>query len=82
MYLDTLADADVPIQFWAGRADHVATPDAVYAYYDALGTDDKMFIVASEANGFAGDYGHLDFGPSDHAATDVFPRILAWFEEH
>jgi pimeloyl-ACP methyl ester carboxylesterase len=80
-----LGDVSLPTLFLAGRADHVANPDRVRAYHDALGRDlaepaPKAFVVASRANGFHADYGHLDLGVGDHAAVDVFPRVRAWLD--
>jgi len=73
-----LGGVTVPMLFLAGRADRVANPDRVRAYYEAVGSPTKAFVVASVANGFHGDYGHLDFGAADHAVDDVFPRIAEW----
>ncbi|MCB9687385.1 MAG: alpha/beta fold hydrolase [Alphaproteobacteria bacterium] len=77
-----LGDVDVPMLFVAGRADRVANPDRVWSYYDAVGTDDKAFVVVSRANGFHGDYGHLDLGVGDHAGDDVFPLVTTWLAGH
>ncbi len=81
-YRTSLDDVTTPMLFLAGRADRIAAADRVWSYYDAIGSDDKRFVMLSEANGFKGDYGHLDFGVSDFAADEVFPLIGGWIEDH
>ncbi len=75
---DALGEVTVPMLFFAGRADRVANPDRVRVYYEAVGSEEKALVIASVANGFAGDYGHLDFAAGDDAPVDIFARIAAW----
>lgn len=82
VYREHLAHVDVPMLFFAGRADRVVHPDRVRTYYEAVGSPDKELLIASVANGFHGDYGHLDLGVGDHADEDVYARILDWIERH
>jgi pimeloyl-ACP methyl ester carboxylesterase len=82
VYREALGGVEVPMLFVAGRADRIVAPDRVYSYYEAVGTDDKRFEVASVANGMHGDYGHLDLGVGDHARDDVFPLVVDWLREH
>lgn len=82
VYREALGAIDLPMYFLAGRADRIAPPDRVRGYHDAIGSADRRFEVASTADGWAGDYGHLDFGCADAAAVDVFPRIAAWLDAH
>lgn len=82
VYRTELGAVHVPMLFFAGRADRVVNPDRVKAYYDAVGSPNKAFVVLSVANGASGDYGHLDMGLGDHAADDVFPRVLSWMQAH
>jgi len=79
-YRKALGDVQVPMLFFAGRADRVVNPDRVRAYYEAVESPHKKLVVASVANGFAADYGHLDYGDGDHAQDEVFPRIAAWLD--
>jgi len=81
-YREALGQVQVPMLFLAGRADHVASPDRVWGYFDAVGSPDKRFAVIGEAEGASGDYGHIDFALAEHAAADVFPLITAWIQEH
>lgn len=82
VYREALRHVTVPMLFVAGRADHIVSPDRVRAYFDAVGSDDKALVLASRANGMAGDYGHLDLGLGDHVTVDIFPRITAWLDGH
>lgn len=81
-YRESLKHVRVPMLFLAGRADRIASPDRVLGFYEAIGSTDKSFVVAGKENGFAGDYGHLDFGTSNHAEAEIFPRIADWLESH
>ncbi len=77
-----LAGVEVPMLFVAGRADRVATPERVLADHDAVGSSEKAFVVLSAANGFSGDYGHLDPCCAREAAVEVFPMIAHWLDAH
>ena len=77
-----LIDVTLPMFFVAGRMDRVATPERVLAFHDAVGSEDKAFVVVSEANGFSGDYGHLDACCARQANTEVWPMIELWLDSH
>ena len=77
-----LSDVQTPMLFLAGRADRVVSPERVLAYHDAVGTTDKAFVVLSKANGFSGDYGHLDPCCSREVEQEVFPLIEMWLDTH
>jgi polyhydroxyalkanoate synthase len=82
VYRERLGGVRIPMLFFAGRADHVVNPDRVKAYFDAVGSPEKEFVMLSVANGFHGDYGHLDMGVGDHADDDVFAGVAAWLAAH
>ncbi len=82
IYRERLSEIKVPMLFIAGRADRIVHPDRVLAYYEAVGSADKEWIVASRANGFAGDYGHLDYALATAAKTEIFPRVIEWLQNH
>lgn len=81
-YRESLGEVQVPMLFLAGRADRVVSPDRVWGYYEAVGSVDKRFLVLSDAAGTVADYGHLDLGDGDRAATEVFPLIGDWLAAH
>lgn len=77
-YRAALAAVSAPTLVIAGRADLVAPVDRVLAYYQSSGAERKELVIAGRYTGFAVDYGHLDLTLGDHAAAELFPRILAW----
>ena len=81
-YQSAMSEVDLPILFLAGRADRVASPDRIRGFYDALGTEDKALEIASIANGYGEDYGHLGYGLGIRADQEIFPLIVSWFEKH
>ncbi|RME28899.1 MAG: hypothetical protein D6798_01340 [Deltaproteobacteria bacterium] len=79
-YAASLSTLDAPLLVIAGRGDRVAPPDRVAPYHDLAGSADKELVIASRANGFTHDYGHLDLAIGDSAAAEIYPRIIDWFE--
>lgn len=76
-----LPELQVPLRVIAGRADRVAPADRVVPYHDLAGSSEKDYILAGRANGFSSDYGHLDLVLGDHAAEEIYPRIIEWFSD-
>jgi len=79
-YLKALNDVRTPTLVISGRGDQIAPVDRVYAYYDAVGAEDKQFVVAGRATGFSADYGHLDLPLGDHAREEIYPLIAEWLD--
>ena len=75
-HLAAFSNIQTPALIIAGRGDLFAPVDRVYATYEALGSQDKAFVVAGKATGFSADYGHLDLTLGDHVAEEIFPLIL------
>ncbi len=75
-----LGRVETPTLVIAGRADRVAPPDRVHAYYQGVGAAEKRFVIAGRAHGFAADYGHLDLPLGDHAQDEIFPLIADWVD--
>jgi len=82
VYRTMLEQVRLPMLFIAGRLDRIAPPHRVRGYYEAVGSDEKRFIVAGRTRGMGEDYGHLDFGIGDHAEEDIFPVIESWLDPH
>lgn len=81
-YLAAMKEVKLPVLFFAGRADRVASPDRVRGFYEAVGSQDKSLEIASVANGYSADYGHLGFGLGDEADREIFPLIVSWLEKY
>lgn len=77
-YLEALENATVPTLVISGRGDQIAPVDRVYAYYDAVGSQDKEFVIAGRSTGFSADYGHLDLPLGNHARQEIYPLIASW----
>ncbi len=79
-YAAALSDLHTPLLVIAGRGDRVAPPDRVKPYYDLAGSSDKKLVIASRANGFTHDYGHLDLAAGDTAGDEIHPLIIDWLD--
>ncbi|MCK6506581.1 alpha/beta fold hydrolase [Myxococcota bacterium] len=79
-YRAGLASLRVPLLVIAGRGDSVAPVDRVAPWIEASGSPVEELLVASRANGFRHDYGHLDLAMGDAAPEELYPRIVAWLE--
>ncbi|MDP2315022.1 MAG: alpha/beta hydrolase [Pseudomonadota bacterium] len=80
-YLDALRDVKVPAYVVVGMGDRVAAPEWVEAYATAFGGPVELFR-AGKVSGLVADYGHLDLGLGERAATEIFPRIDAWLDRY
>lgn len=81
-YVADMKRIEVPVLAIAGRADRVSPPDRVRGYYEAVGSEQKRFVVAGLENGFGSDYGHLDLTVGDRAPAEIYPLIEGWLREH
>jgi pimeloyl-ACP methyl ester carboxylesterase len=79
-YLAGLAKVTVPVFVMAGRADGLVPPWCARPAYDTLGSTEKRWWIAGEANGLDADYSHMDLVLGERAATEIFPRVAAWLE--
>jgi len=43
---------------------------------------EHAFYLLSQKEGFAKDYGHVDMVVSKEAATDVWPKVITWLDQH
>lgn len=50
--------------------------------FDAVGSDDKRFVLLSKQNGFATEYKHVEMIISKEAQAEVWPMIDAWMKAH
>jgi polyhydroxyalkanoate synthase len=80
-YLAGLSALRVPLLVIAGRGDSVAPVDRVAPWIEASGSPVEELVVASRANGFQHDYGHLDLAMGDAAPAELYPRIITWVQE-
>ncbi len=76
-----MRDIKVPILVVAARLDRIAVTPAVYDGYRALGGE-KKWLMISRANGAHAEYGHMDLMIGEHAAEDVWAKVLDFFDAH
>ena len=50
--------------------------------FEALGSDDKKFVLAARSQGFSTDYGHVDLILGKRARDEIYPNIAEWIEAH
>ena len=78
-YLGALTDISVPTLCFAGAGDRYTAPArGCRRLYDALGGEDKAWILCARSEGFSEDYGHTRIVASRAAQREVWPRIKEW----
>ena len=82
-YLAALKAVRTPALCFAGAGDlEIAPVEGCRRVYDALGSTDKSLIVCGRAQGFVEDYDHARIVASRGSRQEIWPRILAWLQEH
>ena len=77
-YSAQLSTLTVPFMAISGGGDFIVPPQVVEPWMEQVGSDDKTLIVASEANGFAADYGHLDLALGPAAPREILQPVAEW----
>lgn len=80
-YRRDMGSIRTPVIVVAGKIDRIAVPPAVKDGYRALGGPKEWFL-AGEENGLVADYGHMDLVIGERASTEVWPRLLRFFDRH
>lgn len=81
-YRVRLRQVTTPVLVMGGSRDALATPEAVLAQAELLGSTDRTVMLFGRENGDTLDYGHGDLLFGEHAPQEVYPRILRWVSEH
>ncbi len=79
-YWQNLDKIERPILLVAGGGDKLVPDYMIREVFDALGSKRKEMLLCSKANGFAGDYGHIDLLLGRSARYEIYPRIAEWLE--
>lgn len=77
-YMEALAGVTVPAAIVAGAKDTVAPAAGCRRIYDALGSDQKEWILCAESEGFSCDLAHGQLVRGPVAQNEVFPRLVEW----
>ena len=80
-YRARLATVETPVLVLGGSQDALASPRAILAQGELLGTPDKTVMLFGTENGDALDYGHGDLLFGERAPQEVYPRIIRWVSE-
>lgn len=81
-YRAAIAEIRTPTMVVAGSLDRLCPPWMVKLAYDLLPGDDKRFVEAGPAAGFAAGYSHIDLVFGRHAPAEIFPPIIDWLTAH
>jgi oxygen-independent coproporphyrinogen-3 oxidase len=81
-YLDAMTAIDVPTLCFAGTGDrYIAPVRGCRRLYEALGGQDKTWILCARSEGFSEDFDHTRIVASRAAQREVWPRIRDWLAE-
>ena len=81
-YMTGLSKVTVPAAVVAGGRDIVAPAAGCKAIYDAIGSSDKLWILCAQSHGFSTDLAHAQLIRGTVAHTEVFPKLVAWLQDH
>lgn len=81
VWSDRLNEVRLPVLVATGAADLQRPAAATRATYEALGSQDKTFLLAGTEEGFSVDYGHDDLISGRSSPYEVWPRLLSWLVE-
>ncbi len=80
-YRKDLGKVRTPVLVVAAKLDRIAVTPAVKDGFRALGGEKEWFLAGQES-GAEADYGHLDLVVGERASTEIFPRLLDFFDRH
>jgi pimeloyl-ACP methyl ester carboxylesterase len=81
-YRARLRQVTAPVLVMGGSQDALATPQAVLAQAELLGSADKTVMLFGRENGDTLEYGHGDLLFGEKAPEEVYPRIVRWVSDH
>ena len=73
---------EVPLLAFAAANDKSDPAPGCRELFDAVGSEDKAFVLLGTDAGFSRDYEHVEMIVSKVAADEVWPRIASWLENH
>lgn len=80
-YWQHLDRVRAPLLIVAGPRDQLSPVKELKHIFESVGSSRKRLLVASRAEGFSGDYGHIDLILGRSARAEIYPHIARWIEE-
>jgi len=77
-YMNGLAKIKIPALILAGGTDDIAPVSGCKKLYEALGSEDKTWLVCSIANSFSKDFTHCELIHGEAAKNGIFPQVGQW----
>ena len=81
-YWDGIRRATVPLLDFAAANDTMDPVSGCRFLFDAVGSEDKEWVLLGTEEGFSKDYGHVEMIISTEASLEVWPRIADWLDVH
>jgi pimeloyl-ACP methyl ester carboxylesterase len=81
-YWDGIRRATVPLLAFAAANDTSDPATGCRVLFDAVGSEDKEWVLLGADQGFSKDYGHVEMIVSTAASVEVWPRIGDWLDAH
>jgi oxygen-independent coproporphyrinogen-3 oxidase len=80
-YMQALNDIYTPALIVAGANDDIAPPSGCRKFFDALGAQDKSWLLCATDTGFSKDYSHGQLIRGRAAKAEVYPAVTSWLVE-
>lgn len=81
-YWDGVRRIEVPLLAFAAASDKNDPATGCRLLFDAVGSQDKAWVLLGVEQGFSKDYGHVEMIISKAANEEVWPRIAGWLDAH
>ena len=69
---------DIPLLAMVGKSDQSDPAKYCQRFYEACGSDQKVFKLLAKEEGYSRDFGHVDMVVSKDAAKEVWPELTSW----
>jgi pimeloyl-ACP methyl ester carboxylesterase len=79
-FTDHLERIKVPLLVVAGSRDRLTPPADLQRLVSRAGSDDKRYVEAGHAGGFAHEYSHVDLVLGRHAPDEIYPLLADWLD--
>lgn len=80
-YMNALGHINVPALVFSGGGDDIAPITGCHSFYQALGSDEKSWVLLSKEHGFSKDYSHGQLVRGSAAQQEVYPKIFTWLQQ-